>query len=308
MSHKITGTILLAAVFVTQAAWSQVQPMSDVERNIQMRGRPNPQRDAQADIIKQMGDIQSEITKLQAEKHKFNSDLKTIQALAAEEKATKTLSKINKLIKTRTAQYDSKLKDLSQRLVRIKTTIANYAKRNQAENRINTVAPAFSATTVQGKKISYGQLKGKVIVLEWLHPECKFTRYAYQRGKVKELTKEYANHEDVVWLGICSTKTDKPNSMSDFVKKNKIKHPIIDDASGQIARLYYAKTTPHFVIVDKDGKIAYSGAFDNSLPKPKDGKVTGYVANAISEILQGKPVTVPSVAPVGTPIKAGRLR
>ena len=56
MSHKIAGYVLLTAVFVCQAAWSQVQPRSSMERNIRMQGRSNPQRDAQLDMIKQMGD------------------------------------------------------------------------------------------------------------------------------------------------------------------------------------------------------------------------------------------------------------
>ena len=90
MSHKIAGYVLLTAVFVCQAAWSQVQPRSSMERNIRMPGRSNPQRDAQLEMIKQMGEIQSEINKLQAEKHRFNTDLKTLQALATQEKAQKT--------------------------------------------------------------------------------------------------------------------------------------------------------------------------------------------------------------------------
>jgi len=260
----------------------------------------------QDEMAKQLTDVQSQIRRIQAEQRKFNTDLNVIHALATEEEAAKTLDKINQLIKTRNTQYRTQLNNLNQKVMRIKTALTSVAKRNQAENRIDTVAPPFSAKTVTGEKVTSSQNKGKVIVLEWLNPECQFTRLAYQRGKVTDLARQYANHKDVTWLGVCSAQSNRPASLLKFIETHKIKHPVINDATGQMARLYYAKATPQFIIIGKDGKIAYSGAFDNSLPKPKDGKVTTYVANALTEILQGQPVTLASIPPAGTPIKADR--
>jgi peroxiredoxin len=308
MSRKIAQCVLMAVILITPTAWGQSRPRTLQDRNMQLRGRENPQRNAQMDVTRQMAETEAQIKKLRAEQRKLNADLKAIQTLATEEKAKKTLSKVNELLKARNAEYNAQLTRLNQRLQRTKNIVANYAKRNQAQNRINTVAPAFSATTASGDKINSKQYKGKVIVLEWLNPECQFTQYGYQRGKVVDLAKQYAKNKDVVWLGVSSTKLKKPSSLSDFIEQFKIVHPVINDASGQIARLYYAQSTPHFMVVGKDGKIAYSGAFDNSLPKPKDGKITGYVANALKEVLEGKPVTIPTISPAGTPINAGRQR
>ncbi len=308
MSHKIAQCVLMAAILITQTAWSQSRPRTLQDRNLQLRGRETPQRNAQMDMTQKMAETEAQIRKLKAEQHKLNTDLKAIQALATEEKAKKTLNKVNELLKIRNAGYNAQLTRLNQRLQRTKTIVANYAKRNQAKNRINTVAPAFSATTVSEDKVNSSQYKGKVIVLEWLNPECQFTQYGYQRGKVTSLAKQYAQNKDVAWLGVSSTTLKKPSSLSAFIRQFKIEHPVINDTSGQIARLYYAQSTPHFIVVGKDGKIAYSGAFDNSLPKPKDGKITGYVANALKEVLEGKPVTIPTISPAGTPINAGRRR
>ena len=304
MFHKATRCILIGAILITQTVWSQTRPAAP-ERNRALRGRTAPQRDMQADMARQLTDAQSQIQKIQAEQRRLNADLNAIHALAAEEKAAKTLDKINQLIKTRNTQYRTQLNNLSQKVRRIETTMASLAKRNQAKNRINTMAPPFSAKTVTGETINSSQNKGKVIVLEWLNPECQFTRLAYQRGKVTELARQYANREDVMWLCVCSAQSNRPASLLKFIETNKIERPVINDATGQLAKLYYAKATPQFIIIGKDGKIAYSGAFDNSLPKPKDGKVTGYVASALTEILQGKPVTIPSIPPAGTPIKIG---
>lgn len=306
MSHKIIQTTLITAILVTQITWSQPRPGAERDSNIALRGRSTAERNMQADMASQLESTQSQIKKLEAEQRKLNAELKTIQTLATQEKATKTLSQINQLIKTRNAQYNAQIKSLDQKVRRIKTTLVSFAKRNQAENRIDTMAPAFSATSVTGEKISSHQFKDKVVVLQWFNPECQFTRFAYQRGKIAELADQYANRKDVTWLGICSTASNRPGSLPEFVKKHKIEHPVIHDTTGQIAKLYYAKSTPHFMIVGKDGKIVYSGAFDNSLPRPKNGRVTGYVANALTEILQGKPVTIPTVPSTGTPISTAR--
>lgn len=306
MSHKTTRCILIGALLITQAAWSQTRPGATSERGRALRGRTSPQRNMQDEMARQLADIQSQIRKIQAEQRKFNTDLNVIHALATEEKAAKTLDKINQLIKTRNAQYRTQLSNLNQKVMRLKTTLTSTAKRNQAENRINTAAPTFSERTVTGEKVTSRQNKGKVIVLEWLNPECQFTRLAYERGKVTALARQYADHKDVTWLGVCSAQSNRPASLLKFIETHNIKHPVINDATGQMARLYYAKATPHFIIIGKDGKIAYSGAFDNSLPKPKDGKVTGYVANALTELLQGEPVTIQNIPPAGTPIRTER--
>ena len=306
MSHRMIQYTLITAILITQAAWSQTRPGAGQDRVRAPRGRTAPQRDMQADMARQLTTAQSQVSKIEAEQRQFNADLKAIQALATEEKAVKTVDKINLTIKTRNTQYRAQLRNLKQRVLRMRTTMASLDKRNQAKNRINTVAPPFSAKTITGEQINVSQFKGKVIVLEWMNPECQFTRLAYQRGKVTDLARQYANDDNVTWLGVCSTSSNRPASLLKFIETHKIERPIINDTTGQMAKLYYAKATPHFIIIGKDGKIAYSGAFDNSLPRPKDGKVTGYVANAIKEILQGKPVTLPNTPIAGTPIRIGR--
>ena len=306
MSHKIGRYTLIAIILVAQTAWSQTRPKADPRRDMALRGRTTPRREIQTDMAQQLVNAQSQARRLQAEHRELSEELKAIQALAKEEKAPKTLEKINELIETKNRLFAAQFKKLSERVQRIKAAQMSLEKRDQAQNRINTIAPAFSARTVTGETISSTQNKGKIVVLEWFNPECKFTRYAYQRGKIPELAQRYINHENVTWLGVCSTPSSRPSSLPSFMQTYKIQHPIIDDTSGQMAKLFYAKTTPQFMIIGKDGRIAYSGPFDNSLPKPKNGKVTGYVANALAEILQGKPVTIQTAPASGTPISTVR--
>ncbi|MHC4690893.1 MAG: hypothetical protein ACYS5F_14880, partial [Planctomycetota bacterium] len=43
-----------------------------------------------------------------------------------------------------------------------------------------------------------------------------------------------------------------------------VKHAILDDSSGKVGRSYKATNTPHLIIIDKKGNVAYNGALDNS--------------------------------------------
>ncbi|MCF7975517.1 MAG: redoxin domain-containing protein [Phycisphaerae bacterium] len=313
MSHKIALYALLTAILINQTAWTQARPgaapgLRSDRRTETLRDRAASPGEARVNAQRQIAELNTQIMRLKAEQKALITELKDLQDLATQEKAEKTLEKVTQLIKAKESDYDSRINALQQRVQRMATAMNTMAKRNQAENRVNTQAPSFTAKSFTGQDINFSDYKGKIVVLEWLNPECQYTKFAYQKNKLPALAKQYSYQKDVVWLGVCSTPPTNPTAILNFVTQSSIEHPVINDASGQIARLYYAKATPQIIIVDKDGKIAYTGAFDNSLPKPKDGKVIGYAANALTELLEGKPVTLPVTPPIGTPIKTDRIR
>lgn len=300
MSHKIASFALLITLAAFQLGHSQTTRVLSGRRALAQQNRAN---DPQSGLAEQIADIELQINRIKAEQKSFNKELQAIEKVAKQEKATQTLAEVQKLLQTKNTQYATQIERLQVRLRRLQTTVSEMTKRNQAENRIDTVAPAFTAKTLKGDIIDSTQFKGKVLVMEWFNPECPYTQYAYQRGKIKDLQALYANRDDVVWIKISSTQQKKVTSLPEFVNKEQITVPVIDDsADNKLATLYYAKSTPQIIIVSKDGKIAYSGRFDNSLPRPQDGNIIGYVAQALDELTHDKPVSRPFTAPSGTPI------
>ena len=63
-------------------------------------------------------------------------------------------------------------------------------------------APDFTLTDTAGNQVSLSDFKGKIVVLEWLNPDCPFVQRHYKAGTMKKLA---AEHADVVWLTINST-------------------------------------------------------------------------------------------------------
>ena len=80
-----------------------------------------------------------------------------------------------------------------------------------ADGVVGAAAPAFTLKGLDGKNHSLADYKGKVVVLEWINPNCPVSNRHAREKTMTELVKQ---HGEVVWLGINST---SPSS-GDFMK------------------------------------------------------------------------------------------
>jgi peroxiredoxin len=179
---------------------------------------------------------------------------------------------------------------------------------------VGQAAPAFTGRDSQGKTVSLSEYRGKFVVLEWTNRNCPFTKKHYDSGNMQALQKEWTG-KGVVWLTVLSS---SPSYADDgymtageenaYIAKMRA-HPTaaILDPSGEIGRLYGAKTTPHMFVIDPEGKLIYAGAIDNK-PTTKTADVkdaTNYVSAALTDAMAGQPVQVASTRPYGCSVKYG---
>src|SRR3954471_2989466 len=165
-------------------------------------------------------------------------------------------------------------------------------------------APGFSLTDQNGQTVTNDQLKGKIVVLEWFNNECPYVQKFYKNGQMNEWANTYMG-KDVVWLAVNSTSGKTVADNKAISSEWKITRPILSDANGEIGKAYGSKNTPTMYIIDKDGKIAYRGAIDNK-SVPDTGAIDGaknYVAQALDELLAGKPVSEPMTKAYGCNVK-----
>lgn len=120
-------------------------------------------------------------------------------------------------------------------------------------------APDISGETVDGKKLSLKDYRGKVVVLNvwgaWC-PPCRAE--APHLVKVAEDTKS----QGVEFVGINTRDLDKANAQA-FERTYKVGYPSLYDPSGkQVLRFpknaLSLQTIPSTVVLDRDGKIAVS--------------------------------------------------
>lgn len=173
-------------------------------------------------------------------------------------------------------------------------------------------APNFNLKSAgtEDSSVKLSDYKGKVVVLEWLNHGCPFVKKHYQSGNMQALQKKYVA-KNIVWLSIISSAPGKQGHVdAALAEKEMVEHKsnaskVLLDPTGEVGKLYEAKTTPHMFIVDKFGALAYQGAIDDqpdteqsSIPKAKN-----YVAEALDLILAGKTVKQQTTKSYGCGVK-----
>ena len=171
-------------------------------------------------------------------------------------------------------------------------------------------APNFTLPDVNGKRVSLSAFRGKTIVIEWNNPECPFVRKHYGSGNMQK-TQEAAAKDGMVWLTINSSAPGNQGHVTGaqakayLAKAGARPTAYLLDPDGVVGKRYDAKTTPHMFIVNKAGTLVYAGGIDDKpSPNPADVKTArNYVLAALSELKQGKPVSVATSRPYGCAVK-----
>ncbi|MFP4354419.1 MAG: redoxin domain-containing protein [Phycisphaerae bacterium] len=192
---------------------------------------------------------------------------------------------------------------LSETLAVGKSSPANEKLFATWQTRTPAVAPDFALIDHKGDPVQLSDYRGKTVVLEWINWDCPFVKRHHGEKTMKQLAEKY-DDKDVVWLGINSTKYADQAANAKHIQKYELPYAVLDDHTGRVGRLYDAKTTPHMVIIDPAGLIAYDGAIDDDPRGKKNAKDrTHYVADALDSVLPGRPVAKAETKPYGCSVK-----
>ncbi len=197
-----------------------------------------------------------------------------------------------------------------KKLVALTLSLAAGISLAFAEPQINQPAPAFTLKDSDGKEHSLSDFQGKVVVLEWLNHGCPFVVKHYESGNMQKLQKEYTG-KDVVWLSVVSSAPGKQGHMSPEdtnktkAEKGSAATAILIDEDGTVGKLYNAQVTPEMFIINSDGVLVYAGAIDDkkSTDTADIAGAKNYVAQALDEVLAGKPVSETTSKAYGCSVK-----
>ena len=161
-------------------------------------------------------------------------------------------------------------------------------------------APQFTLKNQDGKDVKLSDYKGKIVVLQWLDPECPFVQRHYEASTFVNLDNKW-NERDVVHLAIYTG--GSVDAAKRFHERQKLKFNVLADPDGAVAKKYGAKTTPHMFVIGKDGKVVYTGAVDNDPDGDAKGDKVNYVDKALEELTNSRPVSEPETKSYGCEIK-----
>jgi AhpC/TSA family len=179
-----------------------------------------------------------------------------------------------------------------------------------AQALIGAAAPAFTLTDSNGRNLSLADFKGKTVVLEWTSHECPYVGKHYRGNNMQALQRKWTG-QGVVWLSVISSAPGQPGYVS-AQQANKLTADrgasptaVLLDPTGKVGRAYGARTTPHMYVINGEGALVYMGGIDNQpTARLEDLKsARNFVDEALSEISQGKPVSVTASRAYGCSIK-----
>ncbi len=272
--------------------------------------RPGDAPAARLQAMEQEQQIQrlgQQIESAKAEHQQLIEELRALRQVALNEQAQETAGTVEKLISRLQTSFQEKVGLLEREHQRLQ--VAARATRGPMRpgrmDRQSREAPDFTLNSFDGRTFSLPDLKGKIVVLEWMNPECPFSRYHYEtKSTMADLAKKYKG-KNVIWLAVNSTNHATAEANLEFAKKHNVSYPILDDRSGRVGRLYGARTTPHVFIINPQGLIVYNGAIDSApMGRVQDGgNVVNYVDQALAEITTGREIKTASTPPYGCSVK-----
>ncbi|HEX4144943.1 MAG TPA: redoxin domain-containing protein [Pirellulales bacterium] len=145
----------------------------------------------------------------------------------------------------------------------------------------------------------------KAVVVVFLGAECPIAKLIGSR--LAELAALYED-EGVAFVGIDSNSQDSLAEIAHYARQHKIAFPILKDPGNVVADQFGAKRTPDAFVLDASRTVRYRGMIDNqhTVGASRPAATSNYVADALDELLAGKPISVPATEPAGCFI--GRVR
>ncbi|KQW82029.1 alkyl hydroperoxide reductase [Brevundimonas sp. Root1279] len=170
-------------------------------------------------------------------------------------------------------------------------------------------APAFTLVDAQGVQRSLADFRGKTVVLEWTNEGCPYVKKHYS-GAMQALQRA-AVADGVVWLSIISSAPGTQGHVEGEAArqwrdrtKGAATHLLLDP-TGQVGKLYGAKTTPDMRVINPEGQLVYVGGIDDR-PTSKVEDLEGannYVQAALADMKAGRAVRTAFAPSYGCSVK-----
>ena len=121
---------------------------------------------------------------------------------------------------------------------------------------VGTKAPGALVQTLDGKRVDLASYLGKgPVVLEFWALWCGNCKEL--EPELKSLVKKYAGK--VTFVSVAVSVNESPERVQRYITKYGFTHQVLFDADGAATDAYAVPATSYVVVVDRAGKIVYTG-------------------------------------------------
>lgn len=123
---------------------------------------------------------------------------------------------------------------------------------------VGASAPAVVVSDVAGKLVRVAPRAGQPMLIEFWATWCEFCERL--EPTMKAVHAKYG--KQVQFAAIAVNVNQSPARVAKHVKQRSLLYPVYYDASGKATQAYEVAATSFVVIIDKNGKVAYTGVGD----------------------------------------------
>jgi peroxiredoxin len=121
---------------------------------------------------------------------------------------------------------------------------------------VGAKAPGAVVQTLDGKRVDLSSYIGKSpVVLEFWALWCSNCKEL--EPQLKQLTAKYAGK--VTFVSVAVSVNESPERVQRYIAKYGFTHQVLFDADGAATDAYAVPATSYVVVVDRTGKIVYTG-------------------------------------------------
>ncbi|MGB3077009.1 MAG: redoxin domain-containing protein [Chitinophagales bacterium] len=154
--------------------------------------------------------------------------------------------------------------------------------------------------SVQHENFPFSELHSKkASVIVFLQPECPFCN---SYGKTLRELDSVFKKQNILLIGVVAGKNYPENEIIAYSGKNRLQFPILLDPEFVLQKKLRATITPEAFLVSNNGAILYRGMIDNwgyEIGKVRPIVTAHYLTDAVSALLQNKPVSPDSTKAIG---------
>lgn len=147
---------------------------------------------------------------------------------------------------------------------------------------IGKLAPEFTLPDLENKPHALRDYRGRVIVLNFWSAECPWVERA-DRELLGYLSKW---GERVVILPIAANANESRELLARVAIERGLPL-VLHDVEQKVANLYRVEITPHLFVIDEQGILRYSGAFDDVTFRQRT-PTRKYLLEAVEAVLSGE--------------------
>lgn len=140
---------------------------------------------------------------------------------------------------------------------------------------IGKPAPTFKLATLEGKKLSLEELKGKIVYVDFWASWCR--PCLEEMPSAKKVKEHFKDQPDVAFVYISID--DDENSWRKMVEKQEIEgiHLYSQGWESEIAQTYVIQGIPRYVLIDREGKL-----IDANMSRPSDPATIKRIEEALA--------------------------